>query len=485
MSPDEWDSARPAQPPAQAGDDVDFKAGRRKKATLVDPTKTDRLPPHSVEAEQGVLGCIMLEPQECLAVCTERLGGSEEVFYDLRHQTIYRTLIDMYQAQEPIDTITVQSKLRGRQQLEGVGGIVYLASLPDAVPSAANVDYYIEIVKEKHLLRRLVGTCTDIVSRAYEHQGSIDTLIDTVDRDMSAICRRDNTSHRVTTAQAGETFANDLERRWLTEGPTGILTDLAEFDRYNEGLQAGEMFVLGARPSQGKTALGLHVLHRACIVDRIKTDFITLEMPAHSLHRRLAARCCRIPMGNLVHGNIGLEEFDRLAQFNASLRDAPLTFHDYSSSPASDQLVVSIIRRAAADGTRLVIIDYLQYISSSKKNKNDQKRIEVGSVSTALKRVAKETGVALLVLAQLNRESVKGDAKNKSPRPPRVSDLAESSQIEMDADVIGLVYREESAPSIVNLLIRKNRDGMSGYNVTLNFNMQYQEFTAYAHPGMA
>lgn len=483
MTDSEWESSSPHKPGASTGHrngfSDDFKSARRQKSTLADPTQVDRLPPHSIEAEQGVLGCILLEPAGCIPICVEKMGSSADVFYDLRHKALYEALLEMNSSQRAIDLVTLQQALSDKQQLEGVGGLVYLASLPDAVPSAANLDYYIEILREKHVLRRLVGTCTEIVGRIYEHQDDVGTLLDEVERDIGNICRRDNTSKRVSPEQAVARFADDLERRWLNDGSSGIITNMREFDRYNEGLQPGEMFVLGARPSQGKTALALHVLDQACLTDEIKTDFISLEMSSDRLIRRLAARRCRIPMANLVHGNIGDEEFARLAQFNQMVAAKPVTFHDYSGERASIQLVVSLIRRAAAGGTKLVIIDYLTLIDGIRKSNSraEEKRHEIGYISNALKRVTKETGVAMLALAQLNREADKGDTKTRKPRVPRVSDLAESGQIERDADVIGLIYRDEAAPSMVNLLIRKNRDGMSGYNIGLNFNMQYQEFT--------
>jgi len=477
MTDAEWNNATTA----------DFKRSKRGPVQL-SAQSTDRIPPHSIEAEQGVLGCILLDPPGCVPICIEKMGPNPEVFYDLRHRTAYESILEMSSQQRPIELITLRQVLSDKQQLAGVGGLAYLASLPDAVPSAANLDYYIEILREKHTLRRLVGTCTEIVGRIYEQQGEVSSILDEVERDIGSICRRDNTSKRVTPGQAVTRFADDLERRFLNDGSSGIITNMREFDRYNEGLQPGEMFVLGARPSQGKTALALHVLYQACFIDNIQTDFISLEMSADRLVRRLAARHCHIPMANLVHGNVSTEEFEILAQFNQMVASKPVTFHDYSGEVASIQLVVSLIRRAAAGGTKLVIIDYMTLIDAVRKTNNgrvEDKRHEIGYISKALKRVTKETGVALLVLAQLNREADKGDSKSKHPRVPRVSDLAESGQIERDADVIGLIYRDETIPSMVNLLIRKNRDGMSGYNIGLNFNLQYQEFTPASMYGAA
>src|ERR1700740_3189863 len=150
----------------------DFKKSRRKKTGFSDAApKLDRLPPHSPEAEQGVLGCVLLSPNDCLGECVEKFKAGAEVFYDLRHQTIYELLIAMYDQREPIDIITLQQRLKDKQQLDQVGGIAYLASLPDKVPSAANLLYYVEIVREKHILRKMIQTCTEVVSRVYDHEG--------------------------------------------------------------------------------------------------------------------------------------------------------------------------------------------------------------------------------------------------------------------------------------------------------------------------
>src|SRR5256885_5813999 len=150
---------------------VDLKKSRRKPASLADPLKVDRLPPHSTEAEQGVLGCALLSPNECMGECIEKLKSASEVFYDLRHRTIYEVMVEMYDKKEAIDPITLQQRLKDRQQLDAVGGLPYLSSLPDAVPSAANLSYYLEIIRDKFILRKMIQTCTDVVGRVYEHEG--------------------------------------------------------------------------------------------------------------------------------------------------------------------------------------------------------------------------------------------------------------------------------------------------------------------------
>src|SRR6267378_1589338 len=170
-----------------AGAPVDLKRSRRRKAPLADTTKIDRLPPHSPEAELGVLGCVLLSPNECMGECIEKFKRGAEVFYDLRHQTIFSALAEMYDSREAIDVITLQQRLKNKQLLEEVGGIAYLSALPDTVPSSANLSYYLDIVLEKYLLRKMIHTCTDVVGRVYDYEGEVDALMDEVERDILRI----------------------------------------------------------------------------------------------------------------------------------------------------------------------------------------------------------------------------------------------------------------------------------------------------------
>lgn len=232
---------------------ADFKKSRRQKASLKDPLKEDRQPPHSVEAEQGVLGCVLLSPSDCIGLCIEKFSSSE-VFYDLRHRTIYETMLAMQADGVPIDTITLQQELKDLLQLEGVGGLVYLASLPDAVPSAANVDYYIEIVREKFTLRKAIGLATEVVTRAYEHQGEVDELVDQLTSD---ILQLSNSTQQITTLQRANQLVPQsiawAENALANQGQmSGIATGFVDFDTLTNGLEGGQMIVIAARPSTGK-----------------------------------------------------------------------------------------------------------------------------------------------------------------------------------------------------------------------------------------
>jgi len=203
---------------------------------MADPLKVDRLPPHSLEAEQGVLGCVMLSPNDCLGECVQKFKTGPEVFYDLRHRVIYETMVEMYDRKAPVDPITLQQQLKDRQQLEAVGGLAFLSSLPDTVPSAANLGYYMEIVWDKYILRKMLQTCTDVVARVYEQEGEVDKLLDEVERDILRVseARVENTSNSMKdlVRQAITTVEHYHERKGML---TGIGTGFGDLDKMTSG----------------------------------------------------------------------------------------------------------------------------------------------------------------------------------------------------------------------------------------------------------
>jgi replicative DNA helicase len=238
----------------------------RRKAARPTAASVDRLPPHSPEAEQGVLGCVLLSPNECMGSCIEKLKSGPEVFYDLRHQTIFTALAEMYDAQEAIDVITLQQRLKNKQLLEQVGGIAYLSALPDTVPSAANLSYYLDIVQEKHLLRKMIQTCTDVVGRVYEFEGEVDSLMDEVERDILRISESRVQSQTIMIKELVKKAINTIEDFHQRQGMlTGVGTGFADLDKMTSGLHAGEMIVIAARPSMGKTSLAMNIAEHVAI----------------------------------------------------------------------------------------------------------------------------------------------------------------------------------------------------------------------------
>src|SRR5437879_852541 len=296
-----------------AGGPPDLKRARRRKPTPTDGPRVDRLPPHSPEAEQGVLGCVLLSPNDCMGECIEKFKSGAEVFYDLRHQTIFSALAEMYDGREAIDVITLQQRLKNKQLLEEVGGIPYLASLPDAVPSSANLSYYLDIVQEKYLLRKMIHTCTEVVGRVYDYEGEVDALMDEVERDILRISESRVQGHTSTIKDLVRKAINTIEDFHQRQGMlTGLGTGFTDLDKMTSGFHAGEMIVIAARPSMGKTSLAMNIAEHVAIDQKIPVGVFSLEMTADSLVLRMLCSRSRVNMRNVRDGFLAEREFPKL-----------------------------------------------------------------------------------------------------------------------------------------------------------------------------
>jgi replicative DNA helicase len=457
-----------ATPPA------DFKKARRQRSEGVDATRLERLPPHSVEAEQGVLGCALLSPSDSIGHCIEKLKSGPEMFYDLRHRVIYEVLLGMYDRKEAIDVITIQEELRNRQQLEGVGGLPYIAALPDAVPSAANLDYYLDIVREKYVLRRMIGTCTEVVSRAYQHQGEVDALLDEVERDILRISGDRVSGSSPTMKDLVHRAIHHIEVYHQRQGQLGgLATGFMDLDKMTDGFHEGEMIVIAARPSMGKTSLAMNIVENVAVNLKLPVGVFSLEMTAESLVMRMMSSLARVNARSIRDGFLSERDFAKLTTAAGQLAKA-LMFVDDGSGLSILQLRAKARRMHQQHGIKLFVIDYLQLLHSTARRAENRQQ-EIADISNGIKALAKELKVPVLVLSQLNRELEKD--KN---RKPRMSDLRESGAIEQDADLVGLLYKpssgadddegpgpdQEAVP--VNLLIAKQRNGPTG-DVQLTF----------------
>jgi replicative DNA helicase len=468
-----------------AGAPADLKRARRKKAGFSDAApKVDRLPPHSTEAEQGVLGCLLLSPNECVGECVEKFKAGPEVFYDLRHQTIYEAVVEMYDAREAIDIITLQQRLKDKQRLDQVGGIAYLNLLPDTVPSAANLSYYLDIVLEKHILRKMIHTCTDIAGRVYEHEGEVDALLDEVERDIlriseSRVGAEANRIKELVTKAIG--IIEDYHKR---QGMlTGVGTGFTDFDKMTSGLHGGEMVVLAARPSMGKTSLAMNIAEHVAIEQKLPVGVFSLEMTSDSLVMRMLCSQARVNLRNVREGFLAERDFPKLTYAAGRLATAPL-FIDDTSGLSILQLRAKARRMSQQYGIKLFVIDYLQLLHSTARRAENRQQ-EIADISNGIKSLSKELNVPVIVLSQLNRELEKD-----KDRKPRLSDLRESGAIEQDADLVCLLYKpsreeedsgggEEQEAVPVNLLIAKQRNGPTG-DVHLTFLKSYTRFESAA-----
>jgi replicative DNA helicase len=469
--------------PEGAGATVDLKKTRRVRRIETAHSAVDRLPPHSPEAEQGVLGCVLLSPNECMGECISKLKAGKEVFYDLRHQTIYETLAAMYDKREAIDVITLQQRLKDKQLLEQVGGIAYLASLPDTVPSAANLEYYLEIVREKFLLRRLIHTCTDVVGQVYDYEGEVDALLDEVEKEILRI----NESR----VEADTNLIKDLVKSAITtieefhqrQGMlTGIGTGFADFDKMTTGLHGGEMIVIAARPSMGKTSLAMNIAEHVAIDQKLPVGVFSLEMAAESLVLRMLCSRSRVNLRSVREGFLAERDFPKLTGAAGKLSGAPL-FIDDSASLSILQLRAKARRMVQQYGIKLFVVDYLQLLHSTARRAENRQQ-EIADISSGIKALAKELSVPVIVLSQLNRE-----LERDKNRKPRLSDLRESGAIEQDADLVGLLYKpsseddegggEELDSVAINLLIAKQRNGPTG-DINLTFLKPFTRFESAA-----
>jgi replicative DNA helicase len=454
------------------------------------PPPVDRLPPHSYEAEKGVLGCVLLSPSECLGECLEKLKCGADAFYDLRHRTVFEMLVAMYDHKEPIDLITLQQRLKDQQQLEAVGGLAYLSSLPDAVPSAANLGYYLEIVREKYLLRRMIATCTAVVGRVYDYEGEVNALMDEVERDILHISEEREEGTTTTIKDLVHHAISTIEDYHQRQGMlTGLGTGFNDLDKMTSGLHGGEMVVFAARPSMGKTSLAMNIAEHVALDLRLPVGVFSLEMTAESLVLRMLCSRARVNLRNIRGGFLVEQDFPKLTGAAGKLANAPL-FIDDTSGLSILQLRARARRLHQQHGIQLFVIDYMQLVHSTARRAENRQQ-EISDISNGIKSLAKELNVPVIVLSQLNREM----ERDKS-RKPNLADLRESGSIEQDADLVGLLYKAdpnephkrredddeygaENDAIPVNLLIAKQRNGPTG-DVNLTFLRSYTRFESAA-----
>ncbi len=462
---------------------TDLKKTRRQKAARSDARPAlDRLPPHSPEAEMGVLGCALLDPNQCIGECIEKLKDDGKMaFYDLRHQTIYETLSAMFDAKHPIDLITVQQHLKDRQLLDQVGGIPYLSQLQDAVPSAANLSYYLDIVREKHLLRKLITTCSGVVGKVYDYEGNVEELLDEVEKEVLRVnesrAQGGNLPIKTLVGKAVEKIQNYFDRKGALDG---LATGFMDLDKMTDGLHGKEMIVIAARPSMGKTSLAMNIAEHVALELNLPVGVFSLEMGAESLIMRMMCSLARVNMRNIRDGFMAETDFPKLTSAAGRLSRAPL-FIDDTAGLSILQLRARARRMAQQHGIKLFVIDYLQLLNSTARRSQENRQQEIADISSGIKALAKELDVPVIVLSQLNREL----EKDKS-RKPRLSDLRESGSIEQDADLVALLYKPdagddedgnavESDGVPVNLLIAKQRNGPTG-DVHMTFMKPYTRF---------
>ncbi|MCT1867567.1 replicative DNA helicase [Dermabacter sp. p3-SID358] len=432
----------------------------------------DRLPPQDLGAEQGVLGGMMLS-KDAIADVVEKLRSND--FYRPAHELIYEAIIDLYGRGEPADFVTVADALRERGNLEKVGGAPYLADLIDAVPTAANAGFYAEIVAERATLRRLVEAGTRIVQLGFAADGGeVDAAVNEAQAQVYSVTDRTKSEDYVKLSEVIEPTMDFIEMLQSRGGQVnGVPTGFAEFDELTQGLHPGQMIIFAGRPAMGKTTLGMDVMRSAAIHNGMASAIFSLEMDRQEIMMRIMAAEAQVPMSRLRDGTVDDQDWERLARATTRFMDAPLYIDD-SANMTLMEIRAKCRRLKQKADLKLVVIDYLQLMSSGKRVESRQQ--EVSEFSRALKLLAKEIEVPVIAISQLNRGN-----EQRTDKKPMMSDLRESGSIEQDADLIVLIHREdyyekESARAgEADLIVAKHRNGATK-TIPVAFEGHYSRF---------
>lgn len=443
-----------------------------------------RVPPNNKEAEQSVLGSILLRP-EALIEALEYVTADS--FYQHAHQFIFTAMMELNEADQGIDVVTVKNTLDDKNQLDDIGGVSYLADLASIVPTAANVVYYAKIVADKALLRRLITTATDIVAQSYEDQDNdVNSILDAAERQIMNVGEDQAGNGFKKISDVLNATIEDIDQRAQEDSSvTGLSTGYAELDKVTAGLHPDELVILAARPGVGKTAFALNVAENVAVHTPTTVAIFSLEMGAEQLASRLLCAQGSIDANDLRTGNLNDEEWKNLVVATGILSRTSIYIDDTPGIKMAE--IRAKCRRLAKEtgNLGLVIVDYLQLIEGTGQENRQQ---EVSVISRQLKRLAKELHVPVIALSQLSR-----GVEQRQDKRPLLSDIRESGSIEQDADVVAFLYRDDyyndesdsdnsedvvdTNAGEVEVIISKNRSGPRG-TIKLLFVKSYNKFAA-------
>ncbi len=431
----------------------------------------DRTPPQDNEAEMSVLGSMLIS-KDAIAEVIESVRGVD--FYRPVHETIFDAMIDLYGRGEPVDPITTTAELQRRGELVRVGGAPYLHTLSASVPIAANAGYYAEIVRDKAVLRRLVDAGTRIAQMGYTGEGRVDDVVDRAQAEVYGVTDKRASEDYAPLSAILESVYDEIEAINNHDGSMiGVPSGFADLDELTNGFQPGQMVIVAARPAAGKSTLALDFCRAAAVHHQMSSVIFSLEMTRSEITMRLLSAEGRIPLNSLRNGNMNEDDWTRLAQLMGKLSAAPL-FIDDSPNMTMMEIRAKARRLKQRHDLRLIVIDYMQLMTSGKKVESRQ--VEVSEFSRQIKLLAKELGVPVIALSQLNR-----GPEQRSDKRPMLSDLRESGSLEQDADMVVLLHREDmyeresTRPGEADLIVAKHRNGPTR-DVTVAFQGHYSRF---------
>jgi len=436
----------------------------------------DRIPPQDLEAEQSVLGGMLLS-KDAIADVVEALRGDD--FYKPAHQTIYEAVLDLYGRGEPADAITLSAELTKRGELGRVGGAPYLHTLISSVPTAANAGYYARIVSERAILRRLVEAGTRITQMGYADTGEVDEVVDRAQAEIYSVTERRTSEDYAPLAEIMEGTLDEIEAIGSRGGTmVGVPTGFTDLDALTNGLHPGQLVVVAARPGLGKSTLALDFARSASIKSGLTSVIFSLEMTRNEITMRLLSAEARVGLHHMRTGSLGDDDWTKLARKMSEVASAPL-FIDDSPNMTMMEIRAKCRRLKQRHDLKLVVVDYLQLMSSGKRVESRQQ--EVAEFSRALKLLAKELELPVVALSQLNR-----GPEQRTDKKPMLSDLRESGSIEQDSDMVILLHREDAyereSPRAgeADFIVAKHRNGPTA-TITVAFQGHYSRFVDMAH----
>ena len=435
------------------------------------PSADPRVAPHNLDAEQSTLGGMLLS-QEAVAEVFETVSGVD--FYAPKHELIFNAVLSLFGKGEPTDVIAVTDELNKQGNLVKAGGADYLHSLTGYVPTAANAGYYAKIVADKAILRRLIEAGTRIAKAGYESQGEVEDLVNQAQAEIYKVSSQSSREDYVPLSDSLEAAIHEIEGAQKRGGElTGVPTGFTDLDAYTHGLHPGQLVIVAARPAVGKSTFALDLARNASVKHNQATIFFSLEMGRAEIAMRLMSAESSIYLQSMRKGTVTDADWTRLAAVRGRINDAPLYIDD-SPNMSLVEIRAKCRRLAQQVDLKLVVIDYIQLMSSGKKVESRQQ--EVSEFSRALKLLAKELGLPVVALSQLNRQ-----AEQAKDKKPELSHLRESGSLEQDADVVVLLHREgiyekdHPRAGEADLILAKQRNGPTG-TVVVAFHGQYSRF---------
>ena len=432
---------------------------------------TNRIPPHSVESEQSILGSIILDKDAIITVAEIINPGD---FYKEAHKIIYESMLSLNSSNEPIDLITLIEELRKEGHLDNVGGISYLTSLSTIVPTTSNVRYYANIVKEKSVMRQLIKASNEIINLGYDASTDVQEILDKAEKNIFDISQEKSSDDIQPISLVLQDTFETLEKLCTDKSDvTGITTGFADLNKKINGLQRTDLILLAARPAMGKTAFSLNLVQNAALKGDASVAVFSLEMSKEQLVQRMLSAQSNVELSKIKTGNLGASDWPRIIDALSVLSEANIFIDDTPGIKISE--IRSKCRRLKIEkGLDLILIDYLQLMEGEGKNENRQQ--EIAKISRSLKILAKELDCPVVALSQLSRSP-----ELRKDHRPILSDLRESGSIEQDADIVMFLYRDEyyhddsEKKNIGEVIIAKNRHGETG-NVELVWFGQVQKF---------